>query len=387
MYSLLSSLFFLEPPGRKKISAGYAHTMFLTEMGEVYACGSGDDGQLGTGDREKRLTPVKITFPFGTGPIKEISAGLYHTMFLTEKGEVYACGWGLYGRLGTGGEEDRLTPVKITFPVGTDPIKEISAGGDYTMFLTEKGEVYACGWRLYGRLGTGDNKNHLTPVKITTFPVGTDPIKKISAGGDYTMFLTEKGEVYACGSGESGQLGTGDTRNRPTPVKITTFPDGTDPIKEISAGAHHTMFLTEKGEVYACGLGWYGRLGTGDNENRLSPVKITTFHDGIDPIKEISAGGVHTLFLTGTGEVYACGGRYGQLGTGDDENHLNPVKITFPVGTDPIKEISAGLYHSLFLTGTGEVYACGWGEHGQLGTGDDDSHPTPVKITLRLSTE
>jgi alpha-tubulin suppressor-like RCC1 family protein len=74
--------------------------------------------------------------------------------------------------------------------------------------------------------------------------------------------------------------------------------------------------------------------------------------------------------------------------TGYRENRLTPVKITtFPDGTDPIKEISAGLYHTLFLTGTGEVYACGWGRYGQLGTGDDENRLTPVKITLRLSTE
>jgi alpha-tubulin suppressor-like RCC1 family protein len=388
MYSLLSSLFFSEPPGRKQISAGYAHTMFLTEKGEVYACGRGLYGQLGTGDNENRLTPVKITFPEGTDPIKKISAGGRHTVFLTEKGEVCACGLGEDGQLGTGDNENRLTPVKITFPVGTDPIKEISAGDYHTMFLTEKGEVYACGWGGYGQLGTGDNENRLTPVKIT-FPVGTDPIKEISAGDYHTMFLTEKGEVYGCGSGRYGQLGTGDREDRLTPVKITTFPVGTDPIKEISTGYAHTMFLTETGEVYACGSGGYGQLGTGDYLDRLTPVKITTFPVGTDPIKEISAGGFHTVFRTETGEVYACGrGSDGRLGTGDRENHLTPVKITtFPVGTDPIKEISAGFAYAMFLTETGEVYACGWGGYGQLGTGDRKNRLTPVKINLRLSTE
>jgi alpha-tubulin suppressor-like RCC1 family protein len=197
MYSLLSSLFFLEPPGRKQISAGYAHTMFLTKTGEVYACGSGENGQLGTGDNESRLTPVKITtFPVGTDPIKKISAGGRHTVFLTEKGEVYACGWGGYGQLGTGDNENRLTPVKITFPVGTGGLGE------------------------YGQLGTGDTQDRLTPVKIT-FPDGTDPIREISAGDEHTVFRTETGEVYAFGKGEDGQLGTGDTQIQTTPVKIT----------------------------------------------------------------------------------------------------------------------------------------------------------------------
>jgi alpha-tubulin suppressor-like RCC1 family protein len=33
----------------------------LTETGEVYACGSGNSGRLGTGNNKDRLTPVKIT--------------------------------------------------------------------------------------------------------------------------------------------------------------------------------------------------------------------------------------------------------------------------------------------------------------------------------------
>jgi alpha-tubulin suppressor-like RCC1 family protein len=180
--------------------------------------------------------------------------------------------------------------------------------------LTETGEVYSCGWGRYGQLGTGDNENHLTPVKIT-FPVGTDPIKEISAGGFYTMLdplgppciqdllvldtplgrvLTRTGEVYACGEGEFGRLGTGDDQSRLTPVKITTFPDGTDPIEEISAGVWHTMLDPlgsplypgpsgpgypfgsgpQTKEVYACGRGSHGRLGTGNGQDRLTPVKI-----------------------------------------------------------------------------------------------------------------
>jgi alpha-tubulin suppressor-like RCC1 family protein len=53
--------------------------------------------------------------------------------------------------------------------------------------------------------------------------------------------LTKKGDVYACGSGDFGQLGTGDEDDRLTPVKITTFPEGAGPIREISAGESHTM--------------------------------------------------------------------------------------------------------------------------------------------------
>jgi hypothetical protein len=75
--------------------------------------------------------------------------------------------------------------------------------------LTEKGEVYACGSRLYGRLGTGDDESRLTPVKITTFPVGTDPIKEISAGYTHTMLDPLGSPLYPGPEGPGYPFGSG----------------------------------------------------------------------------------------------------------------------------------------------------------------------------------
>jgi alpha-tubulin suppressor-like RCC1 family protein len=50
--------------GVKAIAAGGAHSLALTESGEMYAWGSNDDGQLGLAEGKKRLTPTKV--PLGT---------------------------------------------------------------------------------------------------------------------------------------------------------------------------------------------------------------------------------------------------------------------------------------------------------------------------------
>jgi alpha-tubulin suppressor-like RCC1 family protein len=97
-----------------------------------------------------------------------------------------------------------------------------------------------------------------------------------------------------------------------------------------------------------------GNLGTGDTGNRITPVKIS-FFDDLPRIKDVAIGIYHTVFLNVNGEVYACGyGRNGQLGTGDRENRLIPTKIEFPNG-GIIKRIGAGYYHTLFLSETGIV--------------------------------
>ena len=41
-------------------------------------------------------------------------------------------------------------------------------------------------------------------------------------------------------------------------------------VRVASCGAAHTLFLTSTGVAFACGLGSYGRLGTGARESLLT---------------------------------------------------------------------------------------------------------------------
>jgi alpha-tubulin suppressor-like RCC1 family protein len=364
----------------RKVGVGWDFTIFLSDAGEAYAHGSGSRGQLGTGNEENQLIPVKINFPPNTARIEEVTVTNHRSVFLSETGKVYACGEGKHGVLGTGTEENQLTPVKINFPPNTAPIKEISLGVRQSMFLSGSGEVYACGEGKHGVLGTGTEENQLTPVKIN-FPPNTAPIKEISAGDRQTAFISETGEVYICGQGRHGILGTGTEENQLTPVKIN-FPPEVGPIKKIDTIFSLTMFLSLLGEVYVCGWGLRGRLGTGDEDDRLSPVKIN-FPPGIALIKDISNSDDHTVFLSEKGEVCACGnGEYGKLGTGNEGNQISPVRIEFPPDAAPVKEIGTGSEHSMFLSDEGVVYGCGVKFQGIRGTEGISQHAwaTPVKI-------
>ncbi len=46
----------------------------------------------------------------------------------------------------------------------------------------------------------------------------------------------------------------------------------------------------------------------------------------------------------------------------------------------PCKAISAGSEHSLAVADDGRVYAWGWGEHGQLGMGNQQDIVSPMQI-------
>jgi alpha-tubulin suppressor-like RCC1 family protein len=354
MFSVLKSLSSYSGPVRSKIVGNNHGSKFLIKNGEVYAFGYGKKGNLGIGDFQNHPAPVKINFFEDIGPIKEVSAGYSGTFFLTETGDVYSCGEGRLGNLGTGNTDDQSIPTKIDFPAGAAPIKKISTTDGHTAFLSEAGEVFTCGYGLWGGLGTGDKLSRFSPVKID-FPFGTGPIKGVSVKGYRSMFLAKTGEVYACGRGFYGQLGIGRTRESLVPTKVI-FPPNIDrsqasPIKKIILALDYTMFLSETGEVYACGRGHGGAMGTGDENDYVTPVKVA-FFDEVDPVKKIIVDhNISTVFLTEAGDVYTCGKH--DPGMNDLRYLLSsfstPKKLIPNSG--PIKEISLGL----FLAESGKV--------------------------------
>ena len=266
--------------------------------------------------------------------------------------------------------------------------KFILGSNVHSLFLTNTGEVYACGNNGLGQLGNGTNTNSNIPVKVKlNSTTNLSGITAVSQGNVHSLFLTNTGEVYACGYNELGQLGNGTNTDSNYPVKVklnsTTNLSG---ITAISCGGYHSLFLTNTGEVYACGNNELGQLGNGTNTNSNYPVKVKlNSTTNLSGITAISCGGYHSLFLTNTGEVYACGNNeLGQLGNGTNTNSNYPVKVKLNSTTNlsGITAISCGFYYSLFLRNNNHVYSCGKGSYGRLGYGGNSNQSYPVIVSL-----
>ena len=85
----------------------------------------------------------------------------------------------------------------------------------------------------------------------------------------HTMILTEKGEVWATGRNNKGQLGIGNNGDQNVWVKSFTK----EKVINIACGEYHTIILTEKGEVWATGFNKYEQLGIGNYENQNKWIK------------------------------------------------------------------------------------------------------------------
>ena len=330
-----------------EISSGGYHNLFLTDLGHVYSCGSNSDGQLGLGKSYNYYydnTPTLIRnfdgINYGQIAIIEIAAGRHHSLFLTNTGHVYSCGDNSKVQLGLGDyqTDDKTIPTVID---NFDNIIKISCGEFHSLFLTYDGNVYSCGYSSLGQLGVGSFYDKNKPTPILNF----NNITQISAGGYHSLFLNNDGNVYSCGYVDWEQLRVPKWEDQPSPVIIENLNN----ITQISAGRYHSLFLNRDGHVYSCGRNDNGQLGLGNYDYTNIPILIEDF-DGINygqiRITKISAGGHHSLFLTNTGDVYSCGRNdIGQLGLGNTDPKNIPTLIE---DINNISKISSGINCSIF---------------------------------------
>ena len=127
----------------------------------------------------------------------------------------------------------------------TITIARVACGQNHSLFRTDSGKIYACGINNYGQLGITTNSGtynvNSTPTLITTTTVEGTPrafdtlyIVSVTCGQSYTLFRTNLGKVYVCGTNQYGQLGistnVGSTIANPYPTLITTTTTGGTPL-------------------------------------------------------------------------------------------------------------------------------------------------------------
>ena len=108
---------------------------------------------------------------------------------------------------------------------------------------------------------------------------------------------------------------------------------------------------------------------------------------GHQSVVQVATGVSHTLCLTESGDLFAFGeNNHGQLGLGDAAlgNVLTPRRVDFLKGL-PIRSISCGSHHSVAVSWSGAVYAWGKNSYGQLGLGTSENSSLPKEVCLYRS--
>jgi alpha-tubulin suppressor-like RCC1 family protein len=335
------------------VSSGGQHSAAIDNQGRLYICGSYLHGKLGIED----LTTVSVQ-AFTLVPslkdkvVIQVACGDYHTLCLLEDGSVYTWGGTLHKKLGQRSGKAMNKPGLVQ-GLSEKEVIYVGCGDFHSVALTSDGKVYTWGgggsFFNRGQCGHGHVKDILDPLAIPAF--ANKKIVQLSCGGYHTLALTESNDLYAWGSGLYGECGFGEFLNTSSP-KLVLFPwvkNGAEEqqIVQISAGGHHSLALTEHGYVFSFGFASHGQLGLRNTINQSEPQLVTDLRN--KPIKSIAAGWNHTLVLTERGDVFSCGyGFFGQLGHGDDESKTIFTHVT-ALGPKNVERIYAGGNHSWAL--------------------------------------
>jgi alpha-tubulin suppressor-like RCC1 family protein len=209
----------------------------------------------------------------------------------------------------------------------------------------------------------------------------------ISYGYKHWIARTVDGKVYTWGDNECGQLGYADKSipqpESPAGPKTQAEPEMIETLKNlkvinIKCGAFHSLALTKRGQIYAWGLNNHGQLGIGSDS--MFEIEPSIIDSSITcEVVMISCGKWHSLALTACGLVYGWGNN--QFGQSGFEIELNktykPVLITNL--NMEIVRISCGETHSLSLAKDGSVYF-----FGKIGKENKDLQEFPHKLNHEL---
>ncbi|KAJ8002526.1 hypothetical protein DPEC_G00159820 [Dallia pectoralis] len=370
-------------------------TNVVVDVG-IYSWGANSYGQLGQGHVEDLLLPrlaedgARHTLKL-TRAVRSLSGGGGHSTVVSDEGELLVCGQNHRGQLGLG----HCSEVR-TFqlcPLIGHRASQVTCGWDFTLILTDRGQVLACGSNAYGQLGISEAVSHsvlLRPVQALN-----EPVISVSAGLRHSLAVTETGTVYQWGLGLSAQA-----RRALSPETVPEHFTSKSPCQvpglghvishRVAAGSAHSVCLTAGGDVFLWGCNKHGQL-TGTKAFLPRPVLLDrTALDG-ERVTDIQSGWTHLVAQTESGRVFTWGrANYSQLGRTEPTNQCSggptteatsqwacvPSEVKVLCGAT---QIVCGSEHNLAIVGR-RLLSWGWNEHGMCGDGSktDVSQPQLV---------
>jgi len=248
------------------------HCAAVDSTGQVYTWGRNENGQLGNGKKDRVELPEAVDALEGEDVVA-VAMGRRHTLFLTAKGEVYSCGDNKMGQLGIGNTSDVTTPTRIDYK--GPPIKRIACGGEFSVIVDIKGNLYTFGCPEYGQLGHNtDGKYFVTSNKMAFHTENSPRV--------VTVFVEKA---------KTGQV---------TPITDVT-------VAEVACGVNHTIMLDTNKRVFAWGFGGYGRLGNESPKDVLVPQLLNFFAGPKRGASKVFCGSTFSLAVNEFGVLYFWG--------------------------------------------------------------------------------
>jgi alpha-tubulin suppressor-like RCC1 family protein len=253
-------------------ACGAFHSVVVSADGRLWTFGAGSHGRLGHNDEQDRLVPTLVApAKFEDSKIVTVASGAWHTMAVGVNGALWGWGAGSYGQLGLGDHNKRLVPTMVGAEevFGGSKARTVACGPYHTLVVTEAGELWAYGQGAQGRLGINDEQDRLVPMRVDPLHFSHAPISAIAAGDYHSAAVTAGGNLYTWGKGEANNPGSqlpgglghaSDLANRLVPTLVP---------RQLLGGARvgRCHGLPEE-LALAFAMGTHGGLGSGVGEGQ-----------------------------------------------------------------------------------------------------------------------
>uniref|UniRef100_G1PR93 RCC1-like G exchanging factor-like protein n=1 Tax=Myotis lucifugus TaxID=59463 RepID=G1PR93_MYOLU len=271
-----------------QVSCGRAHSLVLTDSEGVFSMGNNSYGQCGRKVVENEIYSeshkVHRMQDFD-GQVVQVTCGQDHSLFLTDKGEVYSCGWGADGQTGLGHYNITSVPTKLGGDLAGVKVVQVATYGDCCLAVSADGDLFGWGNSEYLQLASVTDSTQVNVPRCLPFS-GVGKVKQAACGGTGCAVLNGEGHVFVWGY---GILGKGPNLVEtalpemvpPTLFGLTEFNPEVQ-VSRIRCGLSHFAALTNKGELFVWGKNIRGCLGIGRLEDQYFPWRVTMPGEPVD---------------------------------------------------------------------------------------------------------
>ncbi|XP_060061411.1 inhibitor of Bruton tyrosine kinase isoform X1 [Erinaceus europaeus] len=286
------------------------HVVFkTTDPTEAYTWGDNTNFTLGHGSQNSKHHPELVDLFSRSGIyIKQIVLCKFHSVFLSQKGEVYTCGHGPGGRLGHGDEQTCLVPRLVEGLTGHN-CSQVAAAKDHTVVLTEDGCVYTFGLNTFHQLGIIPPPSSCNvPRQMQAKCLKGRTVIGVAAGRFHTVLWTREA-VYTMGL-NGGQLGylldPNGEKCVTSPRQVSALHHQDIGLSLVAASDGATVCVTTRGDVYL--LADYQCKKVASKQLNLKKVLVSGGHMEykVDPehLKENGGQKICILAMDGAGRVF-----------------------------------------------------------------------------------
>lgn len=281
---------------------------------------------------------------------------------------------------------------------GGGGVVQMSIGLEHAAFVTHRGELLCTGANKWGQCGEQPPKQKaktmgaweetvhvetVTPVRVT-FPKNASRITSVSVGGHHTIAVDDLGQMFSFGDDRRIQLGLGDTRTVGSDER-----NAVGVLNRDHMGGKETKSDLKRRLVYK----YY------DPHMQAFPVELlpppATNRPAYPPAQFVACGQDFTIAGhrdspdwyaadKETSVLFFCGENgEGQSGRNRQQQQTPWQQVRLPKRARTVA-VACGQGHSIAQLASGELWAWGMNQQGEVGNGSRASTCPPVKITLDL---